>query len=72
MAPLPLPVSLDHERLEVYQLALQFFDVADQVIERLTNRDRERGAEPFPRLSNLACVLGEGRVLQTEYTRPAS
>jgi four helix bundle protein len=28
----------DHERLEVYQVALDFFDVADEVVEHLRSR----------------------------------
>jgi len=38
-APDPAPASelvpLSHERLDVYQLALDFFDLADEVVERL-------------------------------------
>jgi four helix bundle protein len=28
-------MPFDHERLEVYQVALEFFDLADEVVERL-------------------------------------
>jgi four helix bundle protein len=33
--PLPLPMPFDHERLDVYQLALEFFDLADDVAPHL-------------------------------------
>jgi four helix bundle protein len=42
-------MPFDHERLEVYQVALDFFDVADVVVDQL----RERGGR-----SNLADQLG--------------
>lgn len=32
------PMPFDHERLEVYQVALDFFDLADEVVEHLRNR----------------------------------
>ena len=28
-------MTFDHERLEVYQVALEFFDFADEIIESL-------------------------------------
>jgi four helix bundle protein len=31
-------MPFDHERLEVYQVALDFFDLADEVVEHLRNR----------------------------------
>src|SRR5262245_40719217 len=31
----PFPMPLDHERLEVYQVALEFFDLIDDIIEHL-------------------------------------
>jgi four helix bundle protein len=31
-------MPFDHERLEVYQVALDFFDLADEVVEQLRNR----------------------------------
>jgi four helix bundle protein len=42
-------MPFDHERLEVYQVALDFFDLADGVVEQL----RHRGGR-----SNLADQLG--------------
>ena len=34
-APDDSPMPFDHERLEVYQVALEFFDLADEVVEHL-------------------------------------
>jgi four helix bundle protein len=31
----PLPMALDHERLEVYQVALELFDLIDDIVEHL-------------------------------------
>jgi four helix bundle protein len=42
-------MPFDHERLEVYQVALDFFDLADVVVDQL----RHRGGR-----SNLADQLG--------------
>ena len=33
--PYTFPMPLDHERLEVYQVALEFFDLADEIVEQL-------------------------------------
>jgi len=43
-------MSFDHERLEVYQLALEFFDLADQVVEQLP-RGRGHLADQLARAS---------------------
>jgi four helix bundle protein len=48
--PLPLPMSFDHERLQVYQLALEFFDLADQVVDQLP-RGRGHLADQLTRAS---------------------
>jgi len=42
-------MPFDHERLEVYQIALEFFDLADEIVDQL----RSRGGR-----SNLADQLG--------------
>ena len=46
---MPAPMPFDHERLEVYQVALDFFDLAGVVVDQL----RHRGGR-----SNLADQLG--------------
>lgn len=33
--PYTFPMALDHERLEVYQLALELFDLIDEIVEQL-------------------------------------
>src|SRR3954471_18923464 len=43
-------MPFDHERLEVYQLALDFFDLADQIIEQLP-RGRGHLADQLARAS---------------------
>ena len=50
LCPLPLPMPFDHERLDVYQLALDFFDLADDVIEHLP-RGRGHLADQLTRAS---------------------
>ena len=40
--PFPFPIMpFDHERLDVYKVALDFFDIADEIVEHLP---RGRGA----------------------------
>ena len=48
--PLPHPMPFDHERLDVYQLALEFFDLADEIIENLP-RGRGHLADQLTRAS---------------------
>jgi four helix bundle protein len=48
--PLPLPMPFDHERLDVYQLALEFFDLADEIVENLP-RGRGHLADQLSRAS---------------------
>jgi four helix bundle protein len=43
-------MALDHERLEVYQVALEFFDLADDVVEHLP-RGRGHLADQLSRAS---------------------
>ena len=43
-------MPFDHERLEVYQVALDFFDLADQVVEQLP-RGRGHLADQLTRAS---------------------
>ena len=31
-------MAFDHERLDVYQVALEFFDLADEIVEQLRKR----------------------------------
>lgn len=62
--PLPLPMPFDHERLEVYQVALDFFDLADEIVEQLP-RGRGHLADQLSRASlsivnNIAEVAGSG------------
>jgi four helix bundle protein len=33
--PFPFPMALDHERFEVYQAALELFDLIDEIVEQL-------------------------------------
>jgi hypothetical protein len=42
--PFPLPMALDHERFEVYQAALELFDLIDEIVEQLP-RGREHLAD---------------------------
>ena len=46
--PYTFPMPLEHERLEVYQVALEFFDLADEIIEHLP-RGRGHLADQFSR-----------------------
>ena len=48
--PYTFPMPLDHERLDVYQLALEFFDLADDIIESLP-RGRGHLADQLSRAS---------------------
>jgi len=43
-------MAFDHERLEVYQVALEFFDLADEIVEQLRQRGgRSHLADQFAR-----------------------
>jgi four helix bundle protein len=45
-------MPFDHERLEVYQLSLEFFDIADDIVERLReSRGRSHLADQLTRAS---------------------
>ena len=70
--PYTFPMPLDHERLDVYQLALEFFDLADDIIESLP-RGRGHLADQLSRASlSIVNNIAEGAASSLRVTSVAT